>query len=308
MSLARGSGIYELHPGPTYIIVAVLTVRSIMMKLVLHSYSFRHYPLEHVFVAAQRFGWSAIELSALHFDIARAPSDIAAAAHMAQRYGVQIYCAGYYADFLTEDESAQNQAICSVMRIIDACADNGIEFINGSGGLLGNVNSSWRQCGSRLAQGKHYVRAADVYRRLSDYADERGVRIAIEVHPGTIHDTVATAMRLLNLVGSSSVSITPDPGNSFLLSEEDKDPAILDSLKGRFSYFHLKNCIPRDGKVDFNVDTAHGVIDNYKWLVKLADLNIPAICVEYCGDGDPHPVIAAAPEYIRSSLEFAAYA
>ena len=277
------------------------------MKLVLHSYSFRHYPREHVFAAAQRFGWSAVELASLHFDNERVASDVAAAVHMAQRYGVEIYCVGYYADFLAESGSAQNQAVRFVMQVIDACADNGMEFMNGSGGLLGDVNGDWRQCGSGLARDEHYIRAADAYRRVSDYADERGVRMAVEVHPGTIHDTIATTMRLLDLVGNTSLLITPDPANSFLLSEEDRDPEILDRLNGRFTYFHLKNCIPRDARADFNIDTARGVIDNYKWLAKLANFNIPAICVEYCGDGDPHPAIAAAPEYIRSTLEFAAY-
>ena len=38
------------------------------MKTIMHSYTFRAYPLEEAFRNAARFGWEGIELQPCHFD------------------------------------------------------------------------------------------------------------------------------------------------------------------------------------------------------------------------------------------------
>lgn len=275
------------------------------MKLVLHSYSFRTYPLEHVFAVARHFGWGSIELASCHFDAADADREIAAAVALGRRYGVRIHCAGYYGDFLAGD-AVRARSIDTVMAVVDACANNGVDLINGFGGwLVGRDEDDWPHNGSALAGEREYHRVAEAYRHLCEHAAARGVRVGVEVHPNTLHDTVAATMRLVDLVDSEILTVTPDPGNSFILSHEDRDPAILDRLKGGFSYFHLKNCRLLDGRADFNVETAGGVIDNYRWLEKLSLLEVPALCVEYCGSGDPHPPIATAQGYVRDCLRLA---
>jgi sugar phosphate isomerase/epimerase len=294
-----------MHLAPRFAaaVIAAFLDLGAHVKLVLHSYSFRSYPLHHFLLAARQFGWTAVELSTCHFD--RAERDLPAVVQLARRCGVEIYCAGYNGDFLADDESVQNRSILSIKETIDASADNGIQLVNGFGGWLDNGSDDWRQNGSALAHPEDYERVAAIYRMLGDYAHNRGVRVSIEVHPNTIHDTVPATAHLLDLIDNRSVVATPDPGNSFIISAAERDPSVLNCLNGRFCYFHLKNCLPGDRRADFNVGTGEGVIDNYKWLARLAEFDIPAICVEYCGDGDPHPHIAAAPAYIQSSLRFA---
>jgi sugar phosphate isomerase/epimerase len=131
--------------------------------------------------------------------------------------------------------------------------------------------------------------------------------VAIEVHPNAVHDTVSSTARLLDLVDHDNVWVTVDPANAAPLSVTDRDPAVLDLIAERVGYFHLKNCSVRGGVADFNTDAWAGVVDNYRWVERVVRLpQVAAVCVEYCGDGDPHPRVAAAREYLDRTLSLVA--
>ncbi|MFY1688232.1 sugar phosphate isomerase/epimerase family protein [Plantactinospora sp. WMMB782] len=272
------------------------------MKLVLHSYTFRRYPLRHVFAVAARHGWDGIELVHFHFDPARVESEVADAVALGRRYGVDVHCVGYTGDFVGADPAARDASLTLVERTVAAAAEHGIPMVNGWSGTLERDPDDWRANGSALAEPVHYERAAEGYRRLGEYAARHGVRVGVEVYPGSVHDTVAGTAKLLAMVDHPAVVATADPGNAYVVSPADRDPAVLDRLAGRLGYFHLKNLRPDGGRADFNVDTAEGVLDNYAWITKADSLGVPAICVEYCGDGDPHPPIARAGDYVRDCL------
>jgi 3-dehydroshikimate dehydratase len=275
------------------------------MKLVLHSYTFRRYPLHHVFAVASRYGWAAIEMVHFHFDPARVEDEVAGAVALGRRYGVELHCVGYTGDFVGDSAADREASLSLVERTIEACARHGIPMVNGWSGTLERDPDDWRVNGSALAGDRHYERAAEGYRRLGDFASDRGVSVGVEVYPGSVHDTVATNARLLSMVDHPSVVATADPGNAYIISADDHDPEVLDLFDGRLGYFHLKNLFPDGGVADFNVDTADGVLDNYAWITKAHALGVPAICVEYCGTGDPHPPISRAQEYVRTCLDLA---
>lgn len=281
------------------------------MRTVLHSYSFRHYPLEHIIGVAEAGGWPAIEISGWHLRGDDPGSDIAAAVRASRGRGVDVHCAGYTGDFVTADEAARLASVSRVCEIIDACSANGVRLINGfAGWLMSDPHEwdDWRADGSALATDEHYERAADAYRRVAAYAAGRGVRVAVEVHPHTVHDTVAATARLLKLVDSDNLVVTLDPANAAVLSGEDRDPVAIGPVAGRVAYFHLKNCLIRDGFTDFTIDAANGIIDNYRWLETVSAMPaVDAVCVEYCGDGDPHPRVAAAREYLDTTLRFVSH-
>lgn len=272
------------------------------MKLVLHSYTFRRYPLRHVFAVARRYGWDGVELVHFHFDPARVEDEVAEAVALGRRYGVAIHCVGYTGDFVGDDPVDRAASLALARRTIDVCARHGIELVNGWSGTLERDPDDWRRNGSAIAEERHYDRAAEGYRHLGEYAGRLGVRVGVEVYPGSVHDTVATTARLLAMVDHPAVFATADPGNAYVVSPDDRDPEILDQLAGRLGYFHLKNLHPDGGRANFNVDTADGVLDNYAWIAKASALGVPAICVEYCGTGDPHPPIARAGKYVRDCL------
>ncbi len=278
------------------------------MLTVLHSYSFRNYPLDHILRFAQLDGWPAVELSGWHFDADNAHRDIGEAVTTGRRRGVAIYCTGYYGDFVTADESARRDAIDRVRRVIDASAAHGVTLVNGFGGWFqGDNGDDWAQNGSKLASDEHFRRAADAYHQLAAHAADRGVRVAIEVHPNTIHDTVSTTARLIKLADHDNITVTVDPANAAVINSQDRDPDVIGLVAESTSYFHLKNCLIRDGLTDLTVGTTDGIIDNYRWLEKITTMpDIGAVCLEYCGDGDPHPRLRAARNYLNATLQLIA--
>ncbi len=278
------------------------------MRTVLHSYSFRSYPLDHVLKVARAGSWPAIELSCWHFETGAATHNIREALQAARHSQVPVHCVGYWGDFVTPDETARRQSIDRACRTAEACAEYGVGLMNGSGCWLvsdpaAGPGRDWRGNGSSIAADEHYARGAAAYRELAEYAAGHGVQIAVEVHPNTIHDTVRATARLLDLAGHDNIVVTIDPSNAAALSAEDTDPAITAELAGRIGYFHLKNCVIRDGSAEFEMDASTGVVDNYRWLEwATRSARVPAICVEYCGEGDPHPQLDASRRYLDATL------
>jgi 3-dehydroshikimate dehydratase len=258
------------------------------MLTVLHSYALRDYPLEHVLETAR--DWPAVELSTWHFD------DLAGAAKLARAHGVEIYCAGYWGYFADPEFST-----AEIRATIDACAEYGISLLNGAGGWLvhdpDRWDEDWRPNGSAAASDVDLRRVADRYHEIADYGAARGVRIAVEVHPNTVHDTVAATAALLAVADHDNLVVTLDPANAAALSDADRRPDVIDPVRDRVAYFHLKNCFVQNGRSDFTVDAASGIIDNYRWLEALP--GIPAVAVEYCGEGDPHPRLVAGRRYLE---------
>jgi 3-dehydroshikimate dehydratase len=288
---------------------------------VLHSYSLRAYPREHVWAVARAGGWPAVELAACHLDWADPAADLARAVEEAAAAGVRIHCAGYWGEFAHPDPARRDGSLERVRVLVDAAARQGISLVNGSGGWLvadpKGWDADWRKNGSALATETDLQNVAGAYRELAGEAAGRGVRIGVEIHPNTVHDTAAATAGLLRRIDEGggpgrigdaargeAVIVTVDPSNAVPISAEDGDPAVLDLLAGRAGYFHLKNCRARDGVADFTVAAADGVVDNYRWLeALLARGDCPAVAVEYCGEGDPHPRLAAGHRYLTETLQ-----
>ena len=189
-------------------------------------------------------------------------------------------------------------------REIEVCAQCGVGLMNGGVGTLGADRQDYGKNGSALAKDVHYERAAEAFRHLGALAEKHAIRIVFEIHMNALHDTVASTARLLDRIGLDNVLANPDPGNMFATSTAEKDPDCLDQLEGRIGYFHLKNCEAVGGTYNYSVKLADGHIDWYKWLAKLVGMGYDsALCVEYCGAGDPHVPAKEDRRYLRDTLK-----
>lgn len=279
------------------------------MPVVLHSYSLRDYSREHVFEVVREGGWTHVELAAIHLNAGAAQEDLALAVAQADAAGARIHCVGYWGQFADLGE-ARRDTVERARSVIEACAVHGITLVNGSGGWLVHDpeperwNADWRANGSAIATAADYERVADAYRELADLATPLGVRINIEIHPNTVHDTAAATARLLALIDRPGVAVTVDPSNAAALSEADRDPGVLDLLGDRATYFHVKNCTVAGGVADFNTDVDRGLVDNDRWLAAMAGSGrCSGACVEYCGDSDPHPYLTASRSYLGERMQ-----
>lgn len=280
---------------------------SELIHTVLHSYSLRDYSREHVFDVVRAGGWTRVELAACHLDPGAASEDLAVAAAQARAAGAEIHCVGYWGQFADRGET-RRITVERARAVIDACAEQGITLVNGSGGWLvrdpDHWDEDWRVNGSAMATAADCESVADAYRELADHAAAKGVSINVEIHPNTVHDTAAATARLLDLVDRPNVGITVDPSNAAAISAADRDPAVLSLLGGRATYFHLKNCVIRGGVAGFTTDADRGAVDNDQWLAAIAASGrCDAVCIEYCGDGDPHPRLEESRRYLARATE-----
>ena len=274
------------------------------MDIIMHSYTFRGYPLEEAFVNARRFGWDGIELQPCHFDRDRIDTELPAAIGLGKRHGIPIRCVDFGGDFINDAPKLIEAEVRKAELEIEVCARNGIRLMNGGAGSLAVDPHDFGKNGSALAKDVHYERAAAAFKHLGALAAKHGIRLVFEIHMNCIHDTIAAAARLLDMIGLDNVMANPDPGNMYVTSTAEKNPDALDRLAGRIGYFHLKNCVVIGGDFDFSVKLADGHIDLYKWLAKLKALKFDGpLCIEYCGAGDPRPAAEQDIQYVRQCLD-----
>jgi sugar phosphate isomerase/epimerase len=276
------------------------------MKTVMHSYTFRGYSLETAIANAQRFGWDALELQPCHFDPDDVGNEVKNAVALGRKYEVPIHCLDFGGDFINADMKVVEGEVRKMEQFIDTCEANGIGVMNGSAGHLTTGSDDYGKNGSTLANDDHYARAAEAFRHLGAYAGERGIRIVFEVHMNTIHDTFVSSVKLLDLIGLDNVMANPDSGNMFSTSTAEKSAEDLEMLRGRIGYMHFKNCVLHAGKYNYSVKLADGNIDTFTWFQKLVDMGYnDAVCVEYCGEGDPRPAAEQDRAYVRRCLDWA---
>ena len=99
------------------------------MDIILHSYTFRDYPLEEAVRSARRVGYAGLELHQVHFNPTYADEELGRCVKLAKAAGVPIVCADFKADLIQPDASAANEAANLLKRNIEACARRGIHHL-----------------------------------------------------------------------------------------------------------------------------------------------------------------------------------
>jgi len=102
------------------------------------------------------------------------------------------------------------------------------------------------QGASRTATEPDFLRTAEHLQKAGPLATDLGVKIAIEVHQGSIADNSTATLHLLDLIalgGVSSVGANPDLGNIYWQYEypDETAEAAIVALAPRAVYWHCKN-------------------------------------------------------------------
>ncbi len=276
------------------------------MDIVLHSYTFRDYSLDDAVRAARRLGYTGIELHPAHFNPSYPHEELARCVVLADRRGLDISVVDFKADLIQADAAAADEAAALLERTIHACEKLGIPRMNGfTGFLTGPEPAAFSKNGSAIATDDHFKRCADRLRGVIATAEQSGVQLSLEIHMNTIHDTVASTVRLLDQVNSKTLTATADPGNMFATCAADRAPTAIEPLQGRIGHIHLKNCAQRGADFDFSVALADGHIDIFRHLRQFRTMGYTgAFCLEYVGSGDPHVRASADIEYFKRCLSW----
>lgn len=275
-----------------------------MFKIIMHSYTMRDFPREQAFAHAADCGYDGIELQRVHFKEDYLERELPECLKLSKEYNVPIHCIDFTGDLISDDEAIREESIQLIEKNIRICGGYGIPLMNGFTGFLVADPDNWGANGSAIANDTHFDRAATRLRKLADVARQENVTLTLEIHMNTIHDTIATTARLLDMVDSDQVVANPDPGNMYATSTAEDDPAALDALAGRMGYFHLKNCVRNENAYGYDEFLGDGDIDFAPWLKKIVSLGYDCpICIEYVGAGDAKAAARADLSHLRELLQ-----
>jgi sugar phosphate isomerase/epimerase len=137
-------------------------------------------------------------------------------------------------------------------------------------------------------------------RRLGDYADKRGVDIALELEPFRLSllNSVDTMARFVDECGHPRVRANIDISHLVLA---DTGPDELKRLKGKAIHVHLSDC---DGKVHGDLPPGRGVIKFAPYLQAIKELKIDGVVsIELEYSPDPKRIVEWVAEAYRGTAK-----
>jgi len=142
--------------------------------------------------------------------------------------------------------------------------------------------------------------ALETCRRLGDYADRRGVDIALELEPFRLSllNSVDTMVRFVDECNHPRVRANIDISHLVL---SDTSPAELKRLKGKAIHVHLSDC---DGKVHGDLPPGRGVVKFAPYLQAIKELKIDAVVsIELEYSPDPKRIVEWVEEAYRETAK-----
>ena len=140
--------------------------------------------------------------------------------------------------------------------------------------------------------------ALETCRRLGDYADKRGVDVALELEPFRLSllNSVDAMVRFVDECGHPRVRANIDISHLVLA---DAGPAELRKLDGKAIHVHLSDC---DGKVHGDLPPGRGVVKFAPYLQAIKQLRIDgAVAIELEYPPDPKRLVEWVEEAYRET-------
>jgi sugar phosphate isomerase/epimerase len=184
-----------------------------------------------------------------------------------------------------------------------------VKLVNAFAGILQNPDAGvsryegWHH-GSAIASEDQWSHAVGGYRRLAGVAEELGFRIAFETHLWYVHDTLESAIRFVDSIGSPNAGITWDQGNLYFLRPCLSTAEVLKKAENRIFHVHLKNLLPDPNHFFGACNLEDGVINVREQAHALGNAGYSgAWCIESPRDGDRERFAVKDIGYMRDVLE-----
>jgi len=255
--------------------------------ILMHSYTYRTYPVEVALRRSVEYGYDGIEL--WHLERNNLSGGIERSFKLARQYGANISTISFGTDLLIDDTDERRKNIETWKEVVRIGKNYGVKIINGGvGSLVGDDPRNFGANGSVIAKERHYEMAAEGLREIAKVCEGEGIKVTLEIHMNTLHDSAVSTLKLLNMVDSPSVLANPDPGSMYATPQAEEATQAIKILKGKIGYFHFKNSRKIGGDYDYSWPLANGDLDNYKIVKALYETDYRGdMCIEYCGSGDP---------------------
>jgi sugar phosphate isomerase/epimerase len=275
-------------------------------EIYVNTWNFRGYPLERAVRKAKAFGYDGIEIWSGHYQFETVETTLADAQRLGREVGIAIPVLNLSGNVIDADSTARAVHVRRIAEIIDRCPEFGIRIVNGYAGSIVVDRNDWGKNGSAAASAEHYDRATEAYQTLGAAAQRAGLLLTLEVHMNTIHDTAASAARLLDRIGSPAVRANFDAGNMYGTSRAEKATEAIAILGSRIAYTHYKNARRDPGRpagIDYHYDLPGGDLDYYAITRTLHQSGFRGpYAIEYSGAGDRAVVTRNDLRYLREVL------
>lgn len=142
--------------------------------------------------------------------------------------------------------------------------------------------------------------AVESCRRLGDYAEKRGIDLALELEPFRLSllNSVDAMVRFVDECGHPRVRANIDISHLVL---SDASPAEVKRFKGKAIHVHLSDC---DGKVHGDLPPGRGVVKFMPYLHAIKELDLDGVVsVELEYPPDPKQIVAWVEEAYQATAK-----
>lgn len=183
--------------------------------------------------AAVDYGYQSIELRSTHIN-PDTPPEVRGAVHTyLKKHGLKVNCIScFVGNYGLYDEAECQERFEDFKKWLQIAIEFGSPMIR-----------LWpAMVESAAADDAVYEKASRWIRKSAQEAEKVGVRIAMEMHHGTILDTAESSLKLLEMIDRKDVGLILDPVNLYQVPVEDVGNCIR-KLKGHIVDVHIKDII-----------------------------------------------------------------
>ena len=276
-----------------------------MQKIFLHGWNYREQPFELAARRAREFGFDGIEAYPGHFsdpdDTLESQKQLKA---VAESEGIKLAVGSLQMDTTTDDEAARREILASCGDYVAALAELDFDLINGWIGPLSSASGSYHDSGSAMATDAHYDRAIEAASLIARAAEAAEIDVVFELHMNMLHDTVRSALRIIEAVDSPRLKINYDPANMHGYDHAEPPDEAVKGAAPYLAYAHLKNCRRFGRDTDYHYPLRSGDLDYSVILRGMYNTGFRGpYCLEYSGAGDRNAQTKEDYDYLRGLLD-----
>jgi sugar phosphate isomerase/epimerase len=255
----------------------------------------------HALKRAKAFGYSGIELRDFQDIDLSSVSGVAhaltQASELVPRLGLTLTSLFYGPLPVSrgDERAAEEREFCKILALL---ADHGVKILHTRLSL--HAPGYRREIISAEARENDYSAVEATLKRVALQAERFGVRVALETHMGTIHDTAASQLRIVSAIDSSFLTASLDFANMLIAYRGEQIYKTIRLFGHRIGYTHIKNLKLLPIGYDWNIPVRWGDINYFQVFQALKDVSyMGPVAVEYCGTGDPDVYAEDDARYIR---------
>jgi L-ribulose-5-phosphate 3-epimerase len=202
------------------------------MKISLFTLILREKTLDEALKQAHEIGFDGVELwGGNHFPADTTMERTRQIKRMLDEYQLEVPSVGsYIGNFSTKSDDDCEKEYEGLEKYLNLMQILGCDLIRvGCGGP-----------NAFLAQSYHYEKALYWIQKCADLACKYKSKIAMEIHNGSLIETVDDASRLLKMIDRSNVGVIHDAGNMYI-TDTDYGARSVAMLKDKIFHVHVKD-------------------------------------------------------------------